>query len=133
MTVQSEDEGIDAQGPIGGTDMATGNGIMLQRSKIVTYELCQDCGGQRPAGLPQVKSSLSEVKVKLAIGNVTGYASDSDAEEFPGTARLNDSRRSSTLSLGHRSSSSRRRRGIAGNVHQSDQVYLSSNVHLGRI
>jgi len=42
---------------------------MMQKStKIVTYELCQECGGQRPAGLPQVKSSLSEVNVKLAVG-----------------------------------------------------------------
>ena len=110
MIGHPEDEGIDAGGPISNTDMAGGSGIMLQKSKIVTYELCTVCGGQRPAGLPQVKSSLSEVKVKLAIGNVTGYASDSGEEEFPGTARLNDSRRSSTLSLGNRSSSSRRRR-----------------------
>ena len=90
-------------------------GSVLQRSKIVTYELCQDCGGQRPAGLPQVtSSSLSEIKVKLQVANMSSYHSRSnDGDEFPGTARLNDSHRSSTLSLGarDRSSSSARRGG----------------------
>ena len=73
---------------------------MLQRSKIVTYELCQDCGGQRPAGLPQVTSSLSEIKVKLQVSKVSGGYHSSNDEEFPGTARLNDSGRSSALSIG---------------------------------
>ena len=69
----------------------------------MTYELCQDCGGQRPAGLPQVTSSLSEIKVKLQVNQVQGYQSGSN-DGFPGTARLNDS--DSTLSLGGRGQSS---------------------------
>ena len=55
--------GLDNAASFGGNNTAS----KLQRSKIVTYELCQDCGGQRPAGLPQVTSSLSEIKVKLQV------------------------------------------------------------------
>lgn len=79
----------------------------MKRQKIVTYELCQECGGQRPAGLPQVTSSLSEIKVKLQVQHMNaGHRNDRDDEEdFPNTARLNYSHRSSTLSLGNREGS----------------------------
>lgn len=42
----------------------TPNTAVLSRQKVVTYELCQTCGGQRPLNLP-VSSSLTHVKFKL--------------------------------------------------------------------
>ena len=66
---------------------------------MVTYELCQSCGGQRPAGLPQVTSSLSEIKVNLQVQGVSGYNSDQN-DDFPQTARLRDEDHSSGKSSG---------------------------------
>ena len=33
-------------------ELSKTDGSSLQKQKVVTYELCQNCGGQRPAGLP---------------------------------------------------------------------------------
>ena len=85
--------------------------------------------------------------MKLQVGKVSnggaGYHSSGD-EEFPGTARLNDSGRSSTLSIGHRgedgkrsSSSAKHRSQVLLNQYvpdaSSNQALLGQNIKLERI